>query len=214
MKSAPKNIRLDNEAGCSPEGAISSSFEASFLQPPFERSAQTGLLLPGPFLRRLAEEVERAVRLKESVALIVLEPAAQEAYQPENEQLALCAQVMVSSARGGESLGHIGEMQLALVLPGATAMKARAACSRLERAFESLSAGSIQPRFGVAALDTIQTETEGQGDLLGIKLAVAACQCCSSLDDTSLRKDENSLRKEHFFVEACEKQFLFFGTVE
>lgn len=131
-------------------------------------------------------------------------------------RLPLLAQTLRAHARGCDVPGRM-EHTLALLMPGAGALRARAFAERLVLAFD----------------EALRRVSGGQVVRLALRAGIAACEiddipdadtlvsrCRQALDvaqpggTRTWRKNDMGVSERRTQVQACEKQFLFFGAPE
>jgi GGDEF domain-containing protein len=190
----------------------------------------TGALGSAAFARHLREELERAVRHHEDMAVIALDIALAPS-APQNEGAppeAADAAAMLALARaaglemgGGETLGHLDKDHMAIIAPGARQLKVRSLAERIldqfaaALPFNSPDFPARAARAGIACFNPgdPQTDPAKLADALRTQ-AIAALKTAPANQARMFQRDTRSMAERTVLVQTGEKHFLFFGDME
>jgi hypothetical protein len=177
----------------------------------------TPALPPRSFARKLREEAERACRHNTELALIVLSGAG----AMDGQSLLMLAEAAQLEMVGGETLARLDPTRLAVIAPGTRQLKARALAERiLDRFAASPSAGpeplSCQAaRAGIACFSPDETQTDAAKVADDLREhSLAALETAPANQARLHQRDTRPLSERSVLVQAGEKQFLFFGSME
>ena len=133
------------------------------------------------------------------------------------EKLPLLAATLKAHARGCDVPARLAQDRMGLLMPGAGALRARAFAERLISAFDEAlrrhSGGRIVRvalRAGIACFDP----EEGADAEALVRQAATALTLAQPGGTRTFRKAGGVTAERRTQVQACEKQFLFFGAAE
>lgn len=133
------------------------------------------------------------------------------------DKLPLLAAVLKAHARGCDVPARLADIRMGLLMPGAGALRARAFAERLISAFDEAlrrhSGGrsvSAALRVGIACYDP-EASKDPQNLM---NQAVTALNLARPGSTRTFRKAGGVTAERRTQVQACEKQFLFFGAAE
>lgn len=177
----------------------------------------TQAMRPRAFARKLREEAERASRHNADLALVMLAGAG----SMDEESLIVLAQAAQLEMGGGETLARLDADRLAVIVPGARQLKARALAERILDHFAAALPLSPTPpscpaaRAGIACFSPDGTLTEATkiADMLR-EQALAALETAPANQARVHQRDTRPMAERSVLVQAGEKQFLFFGSME
>jgi GGDEF domain-containing protein len=190
----------------------------------------TGALDSAAFARHLREELERAVRHHEDLAVIALAIALAPSGRQDGDAPPQAADddAMLTLARaaglemgGGETLGHLDKDHLAIIAPGARQLKVRSLAERIldqfaaALPFHSPDSPARAARAGIACFnpDDPQTDPAKIADALRTQ-AIAALNTAPANQARMFQRDTRSMAERTVLVQTGEKHFLFFGDME
>ena len=172
---------------------------------------------PRSFIRKLREEAERAGRHHADLALIILSGAG-----PLDEQsLLVLAEAAQLQMGGGDTLIRLDADHLAVIVPSARQLKARALAERiLDHFAAALPLSSALPpcpaaRAGIACFSPDANLTDAAAIAAALhEQALAALETAPANQARVHQRDTRPMSERSVLVQAGEKQFLFFGSME
>ena len=185
---------------------------------PGETCYLTRAFRPDLFALQMREEMSRALRHNADLALIVFAGAT-----PLDEHgLVTLAEAARHEMGGGETLARLDAEHLAIIAPGARQLKARALAERiLDHFAASLQLATAGPpactaaRAGIACFSPDGTVADPVK--MTEKLREQAFSALESAPPNQARlfqRDTRPMSEKSVLVQAGEKQFLFFGSME
>ena len=178
----------------------------------------THAMRPGPFTRQLHEEAMRAARHGGDLALIILAGAG----QLDKQGMLVLAEAARLELGGGETLAALDDDHFAVIAPGARQLKARALAERiLDHFAATLPLSPLTPppvavaRAGIACFSPDGAYAEPAK--IAEKLREQALSALAEAPPNQARlfqRDTRPMSEKSVLVQAGEKQFLFFGSME
>lgn len=178
----------------------------------------THALRPHAFMHRLCDEANRAVRHRAELALVLLASAG----QTDDQTLLALSEAARLEMGGGETLARIDAEHLAVIVPSGRQLKVRSLAERiLDHFAAALPLGPASPpvcpaaRAGIACFspDDHMTDALKIADMLH-EQALAALKTAPPNQARMHQRDTRPMAERSVLVQAGEKQFLFFGSME